>query len=90
MAAPKALRTQDLCVGFAVPQGFREPVDDTTGRTFMTTSISPVSQPHVNSQPKPATQHPQASKPPAQSATQAQDKLTLRSTQKTNQEGSPG
>jgi hypothetical protein len=56
----------------------------------MTTSISPVSQPHLNSQPKPATQPPQASKPPEQPAAVKPDTVTLRSTQKANPDGDHG
>lgn len=57
----------------------------------MATSISPVSQPHVNSQPKPAAQRAQASRPPeAQKASPAKDKVTLRSTQKANPDGDHG
>jgi len=57
----------------------------------MATSINPVSQPHVNSQPKPATvKHPQAAKPAPQPATSAQDKVTLRSTQKADPDGDHG
>ncbi len=57
----------------------------------MTTSISPVSQPHVDSQPKPAAKPAQAPKPSeAQPASSVQDKMTLTSTQKANQEGSHG
>jgi hypothetical protein len=57
----------------------------------MTTSISPVSQAHVHSQPKPVNQNPQAQKPrEAQPATSGADKVTLRSTQDSNQGGDHG
>jgi hypothetical protein len=55
----------------------------------MTTSVSPVSQPHVDSQPKPAAKPAQAPKPAAQPAS-VEDTVTLGSTQKANQEGSHG
>lgn len=56
----------------------------------MTTSISPVSQPHVSSRPHPAARHAQAAKPPAKPAPAAEDKVTLRSTQKASQNSDHG
>jgi hypothetical protein len=57
----------------------------------MAPSISPVSQPHVNSQPKPATQRvPAAKAPEAQKTPRAQDKVTLRGTQKASPDGDHG
>jgi hypothetical protein len=56
----------------------------------MAPSISPVSQPHVNLQPKPAAQKAQAPKPAAQPVPAAQDKVTLRSAQKASQDGDQG
>jgi hypothetical protein len=56
----------------------------------MTTSISPVSQPHLTSQPKQAANPPQVPKPAAQPAASPPDKVTLRSTQNPNQGGAHG
>lgn len=56
----------------------------------MATGINAVSPPHVNSQPQPAIRHTQASKPAAKPAPSAQDKVTLRSTQKANQDSDHG
>jgi len=57
----------------------------------MATSITPVSVPHIPSQPKPTTvKHAQAPKPTPQPATSASDKVTLRSTQKANQDSDHG
>jgi hypothetical protein len=74
---------------FAGPKGFPGQVDSTTREdSKMTTSISPVSQPHITSQPKAANPRPQTAKPPAaQSAASVQDTVSLRSTQTTNQVG---
>src|SRR5580700_4635253 len=52
------------------------------GRTFMTTSISSVFQPHSASQPTPTAKAPQAPKPAAQPAAAKPDTVTLRCTQK--------
>jgi len=57
----------------------------------MTTGISSVGQPHVDSQPKPVNQPPQAARQAAaQPASSVQDKVSLRSTQDPNQGGSHG
>jgi hypothetical protein len=56
----------------------------------MTTSINPVSHPHVTSQPNPAPKA-QAPKPQqAQPAAPAQDKVTLKSAQDVDHDGDHG
>ena len=60
------------------------------GRTLMATSINPITQPHVDSQPKAANQRTQAANPLESQQAPVRDSVTLRSTQGTTQGGDHG
>jgi len=56
----------------------------------MATSINPITQPHVDSQPKAANQRTQAANPLESQQAPVRDSVTLRSTQGTTQGGDHG
>jgi hypothetical protein len=87
---PTPLKTHDLAKVLPALKSSRRLSITPNGRTFMTTSISSVFQPHSASQPTPAAKAPQAPKPAAQPAAAKPDTVTLRSTQKANPDGDHG